>query len=99
MRQPLFFLYPLMSLYLFFFFLWIRRPPISTLFPSPPLFRSRSRSLRGQRLFPSPARRLGVESPPPPRPARASCAGSPRRTCGSFFLHGARFTPEAPSRS
>src|SRR5258705_8161429 len=36
----LFFLLFVLSLFFFFFFLMIRPPPNSTLFPSPPLFRS-----------------------------------------------------------
>src|SRR5260370_35388250 len=49
-----------------FFFLMIRRPPRSTLFPYPTLFRSRSRrrSLRApHRLILAPAR--GVDGQPP----------------------------------
>src|SRR2546430_16288707 len=42
-----------------FFFLIIRRPPISTLFPYPPLFRSRCSQYR-------------LHSPRPPPPAQAT---------------------------
>src|SRR6266566_7553330 len=38
-----------LSLFLFFFFLMIRRPPRSTLFPYTTLFRSRPRSCPGRR--------------------------------------------------
>src|SRR2546429_9939308 len=53
-------------LFLFFFFLMIRRPPRSTLFPYTTLFRSAL-----ERRGPATARRLGAES----KPARRLLAG------------------------
>src|SRR2546429_7349192 len=44
---------------IFFFFLMIRRPPRSTLFPYTTLFRSEAESMEAHRV-------LGVELPPPP---------------------------------
>src|SRR2546426_11932962 len=60
---PFFSLAVLIVSYLFFFFLMIRRPPRSTLFPYTTLFRSRARDqpVHPRREQPSPgsARRLG----------------------------------------
>src|SRR5436190_18341666 len=62
---------PLLPLILFFFFLMIRRPPRSTLFPYTTLFRSRKASPR--RLDPT----LGPETQ---RHLGRACPGHPRLT-------------------
>src|SRR5712675_2866783 len=51
---------------LFFFFLMIRRPPRSTLFPYTTLFRSRPRD-PAQREAPATARRVAARGRPRPR--------------------------------
>src|SRR5256886_17425958 len=50
---------PVIRTFLFFFFLWIRRPPRSPLFPSPPLFRPP--------LLHSRPRPGGIPQAPPPQ--------------------------------
>src|SRR5436309_4814465 len=63
------------SYFSFFFFLMIRRPPRSTLFPYTTLFRSPCRSRRGR----SRSRRRRASSSPggrPPRSARAGCSST-----------------------
>src|SRR5256885_16830792 len=55
----------LFALFLFFFFLMIRRPPRSTLFPYTTLFRSPAEAVRTSRLFTLPDYRQW--SPPPYR--------------------------------
>src|SRR3712207_8424421 len=65
-------LHYIVALYMYvFFFLMIRRPPRSTLFPYTTLFRSRDRA---------PHRRLNA---PPARPGRARGRGGPYRTDSS----------------
>src|SRR5256886_13574746 len=60
-----------MSLALFFFFLMIRRPPRSTLFPYTTLFRSHSRGAgAGARGVPGDEREDLRRLPRPPRPRR-----------------------------
>src|SRR5690554_7287310 len=68
------------------FFSILRRPPLSTLFPYTPLFRSPAAPLRAPR-WPPPGALLRAPpgSPPPPPPARSASsrgnnppAGSPR---------------------
>src|SRR3712207_9164750 len=49
------------GLFLYFFFLMIRRPPRSTLFPYTTLFRSASRGRARARVGPEPVRRADVE--------------------------------------
>src|SRR5260370_15904409 len=56
-----------LCLFSFFFFLMIRRPPSSTLFPYTPLFRFGARADRGRsgrRARPGPAVRRGDHRPP-----------------------------------
>src|SRR5690242_21853712 len=61
------------SLFLFFFFLMIRRPPRSTLFPYTTLFRSRAPGAR--------RRAAGPRAPRPPRSgARRRARSRPRRS-------------------
>src|SRR6266849_5743897 len=48
------------SRHIFFFFLMIRRPPRSTLFPYTTLFRSARGCARGQDLLPDPWRRASL---------------------------------------
>src|SRR5260370_589161 len=75
---------------LFFFFLMIRRPPRSTLFPYTTLFRSPSPAAPGRGAG-APRRSRRRARPPPPGPARrasgARCPGgrgpaAPRGPCG-----------------
>src|SRR5439155_21330298 len=70
------------TIYIFFFFLMIRRPPISTLFPYTTLFRSRKPGLRSRgykaALFPYPRARRCSSLARPLEPCRLG--GSPPRS-------------------
>src|SRR5215217_9381092 len=55
-------MFAFLNVFIFFFFLMIRRPPISTLFPYTTLFRSGQRARRHRRTFPPRSRAIGQES-------------------------------------
>src|SRR5256886_16839318 len=68
-------------LHYFFFFLMIRPPPISTLFPSTPLFRSRS---QGSSAPPHRSRPASGRHFPPASPSQPRARSVSRRT-GQHF--------------
>src|SRR3712207_7944617 len=79
-----------------FFFLMIRRPPRSTLFPYTTLFRSSARSTRGPpRSDPAPAARPGS---PVARGGESEAGGRPRRTRGGNAPRSEEHTSELQSR-
>src|SRR3712207_7294515 len=84
-----------MSYLLLFFFLMIRRPPRSTLFPNTPLFRSAGTTARPPRTAPAPPRRRGARRPPR---ARAARPGSVRRVPRSSGRRSEEHTSELQSR-
>src|SRR2546428_5835441 len=82
---------------IFFFFLMIRRPPRSTLFPYTTLFRSAANAGAPGDLLAAP-HQVGADRPHQSRPRRARLAGaSPRRRRGQ--ARSEEHTSELQSRS
>src|SRR3989449_2548445 len=81
-------------MFVFFFFLMIRRPPRSTLFPYTTLFRSHSS--RGGGLVPGTSRRLGERSPAPQ--ALGELCVRPRSAGGGRAGGAHQGVPRAPRR-
>src|SRR3989449_6163382 len=81
-------------MFVFFFFLMIRRPPRSTLFPYTTLFRSHSS--RGGGLVPGTSRRVGERSPAPQ--ALGELCVRPRSAGGGRAGGAHQGVPRAPQR-
>src|SRR2546430_7723195 len=84
---------------MYFFFLMIRRPPRSTLFPYTTLFRSQTSSLSTRTAPPSNARRARVWSPCTATPPNPKCCGSPDPRSSRVRGRSEEHTSELQSQS
>src|SRR6266540_7103789 len=78
------FAWPVYIDFKFFFFLMIRRPPRSTLFPYTTLFRSQPEAAQAEPRLPRPGAAAVAAQPAPPR------RGAPRAACGRHRRRGGR---------
>src|SRR5258708_39307691 len=78
-------MYPVIRIFLFFFFLMIRRPPRSTLFPYTTLFRSNMLLILEEASGIEDALWEPVEGALTSKNSRAICLGNPTKPTGEFY--------------